>query len=1202
MTSTNFKKVRLFKLVREFNVSMETLKDHLERTGYADTLTGSGINAAIQDEAAYNELVSAFADNREAAECVHKKSERQIASEATPVPPAESAPEVAVATGNEAEPLPETILKIGIGHLFATGNRPGRDKIFHIAGMRYSEESAPEEKDWIINPGLRPTRRLYDQSKISEKILKDNKLSWEKAKLDIVPFFADLDVLFVYDRENQKEWFDTIVFKETPRDERPVLVDLLEMARFFLPGRNLPSDKDLIQQFVPETEWRTNAPRLPLLVRSLSGSLPAGGFLKNILDQIRSESQIHSGKHLVYSLFAEALTGKPPRGLGDFYALYKVAGIAHRIQWGIDLFAKPYGDTALRMIRDTDFPKDPDVEGDAHKRENWLIRQWTRLLSEEATQSLEPVSPQKKIDSENPPRVARPVVDPRRVDDSFNWLIEKANFKSRQEQKDFADFCIEAINRGGSYAIEAGTGTGKTLGYLIPACECIRQSRAVAAEAAKDSEDVEAGKIIIATNTKNLQEHLLEKEWRRLTQTGSLYQDFKAALLKGKNNFLCITAVADLFGEIFRPRNKQKILGNISPNDQARKRLAWLFLFLVLIRNRGETKGIPWKSLRQRFPDLNDLHNETTADVACTPDLCRMGVACIYPRHLQKAQGADVVVTNHHKLPWMDSQIQLLGHTCLIDEADQFPDNLRSAAAVRLDSYEIDRRFLWRIRGSDKPRGFARILQDRFTEQLKKIQSTKKLDEYTQKTLEEALNSALKDVRSILTSCEEIEYCSNAIRKALISSGKFRNNNYKSNEERWIVLESNSVENLNDNLSALAEHCKNIAECWDNLSNNKIYENVKNTQQEQEKNRIIKYRHYANDLTDKAREIKSDYPSNDYVHVCSYDYGKWTLEKIPYDISKIVKKTCFDPYTTTIFTSATLFVDDSLDLFSAELGMSFECDAQERIASPFKYKENVEDTENEKRYITKGFITNSIPPYDYNATSKKENHRRRKVAGAIARLAVGMNGRTLVLFTSTEEMNDIFEQVQLILEQHGIEPLLQDGMSLAEEHAFRVTEQSVLFGVDRFWTGVDFPGRTLSQVIIVRLPNPNGSDPIVQHRKEVMDNINKDDYWEKYYWPTTKLRLRQGFGRLIRKESDKGLFVVLDQRLWLKYARQNLQSELPIDLAPHSTEPYQMDWFIDEGLTHLGLKAEFEERDIDLRTITVPGETRPPAKTPSRKR
>ena len=1050
--------------------------------------------------------------------------------------------------------------------------------------MRYSADSAPEEKDWIVNPGSPLTRRLYDQSRISEKSLAD-KPSWEEAKPKIVSFFADLDVLFVYDRENQKQWFAKHILGA--KSTRPVLVDLFEMAQFFLPDQDIPGDETLIQRFVPETEWRTNDPRLPLLVRSLSGALPAGGVLKNILDQIRAESQAHSGKHLVYTLLHRALGKEKAAAFQDFYALFRVAGMAHQIRWNKDsLFAKPYGDTAPREIQDADFPKDAEVEGDARKQKNWLTRQWTTLLSEEATRGLESVPTRERIDPKNPPRTARPVVNSKRVDDFFDWLIKKEHFQPRQEQRDFARFCVGAINKGGTYAIEAGTGTGKTLGYLIPACEGIRQRQGMAekeSETAEDAEHAEVGKVIIATATKNLQDHLLDKEWPRLAQTGSLYQDVKAATLKGKGNFLCITAVVDLFAEHYRPKDEPTLIENISLEEQIQKRLAWLFLFLTVIRNRGETENISWTSFRSRFPDLKDFLDETKADVACTSDLCRMGAGCIYPRHLQKAQEADVVVTNHSKLHLMDDQIQALGHTCLIDEADQFPDKLRSAAAVRLSRDDIHRLFLQRIQGSGKRRGFADILQDRFTKQLKR-KGAKKPDQDTQKDLE----GAIKDISDILVSCEAVEYCSNAIENILGNSIAFKKN-YNSDAKRWGDVGSVAIQDIQENLASLAEHCKNIAECWDNLSNLEIYEKSENMQQTQEKKRIIKYRQYAEKLTEKAQSIKKHYPSREHVHICSFEYGKyryakWALEKIPYDISKITQKTCCDPYATTVFTSATLFVDDSLDLFSTELGAPFGEDAQKRIASPFRYSENV-----------RGFVTNSVSYYN----SIPQKAWRQEAASAIARFTVAMNGRTLVLFTSTAEMNDIFRQVQPILEQHGIEPLLQDGSSLAEINAFRATEQSVLFGVDRFWTGVDFPDRTLSQVIVVRLPNPRWKgDPLIDHRR---DHMNKNAFEQKYYHPASKLKLRQGFGRLIRKETDKGVFVALDQRIWSSEHMRDLQKALPIPLHQHSTEPDEMDWFINEGLAHLGLKSEFQGRNIDLRTITLPGETYPASRKTNRK-
>ena len=853
--------------------------------------------------------------------------------------------------------------------------------------------------------------------------------------------------------------------------------------------------------------------------------------------------------------------------------------MAHQIRWNKDsLFAKPYGDTAPREIQDADFPKDAEVEGDARKQKNWLTRQWTTLLSEEATWGLESVPTRERIDPKNPPRTARPVVNTKRVDDFFDWLIKKEHFQPRQEQRDFARFCVGAINKGGTYAIEAGTGTGKTLGYLIPACEGIRQRQGMAETGSETAENAEVGKVIIATATKNLQDHLLDKEWPRLAQTGSLYQDVKAAALKGKGNFLCITALVDLFAEHYRPKEEPTLIENISLEERIQKRLAWLFLFLTVIRNRGETENISWTSFRSRFPDLKDFLDETRADVACTGDLCRMGTGCIYPRHLQKAQEADIVVTNHYKLPLMDSAIQALGHTCLIDEADQFPDNLRSAATVRLSRYDIHRFFLQRIQGSEKRRGFAKILQNRFTKKLQRKRG-KKFDQDTQKDFKRAIEY----LQRILTSCEAVEYGSNAIENIL------KNNN--SDEKRWIDMGPVAIQHIQENLASLAEHCKNIAKYWDNLSNLEIYEKSDNMQQIQEKKRILKYRQYANELAGKAQSIKNDYPSNEHVHICFFEYGKygyakWALEKIPYDISEIVLKTCCEPYATTVFTSATLFVEDSLDLFSTELGAEFGDGAQKRIASPFRYSENV-----------RGFVTTSIPAYDYRAPRETKIRWERQIAGDIARLTVAMNGRTLVLFTSTADMKDIFRQVRPILEQHGIEPLLQDGSSLAEINAFRATEQSVLFGVDRFWTGVDFPDRTLSQVIVVRLPNPSLGKPIIKHRLEIMGR----DFWNEYYHPASKLKLRQGFGRLIRKETDKGVFVVLDQRIWSHEHMRDLQKALPIPLHQHSTEPDEMDWFINEGLAHLGLKSEFQGRNIDLRTITLPGETYPASRKTNRK-
>ncbi len=1070
--------------------------------------------------------------------------------------------------------LPEEILKIGVGHLFATGNRPGRDKIFHIAGMRYSGGDAPLAKDWILDPGRNLTRRLYEQSRIGKE-LREGKPSWEKAESDIAPFFADLDVLFLYNRNRQRGWFQHTVLRSPPiwtengrTGRTPVCVDLGEMARFFLPDRDLRDEETLIRESIPETEWNRSDPRLPLLVRSF------GNLLQDIIDAIRSESQAKPGYALVYSLLDQAMApqSESSGAFEDFRATLKVAGMAHSIRWSNDLFAKPYGDKAPDTIPDTD--------------------SWNGLLTREARTASAPPATETSPRMPEPPDIALlngseahrgngrmpsprqvdaersseetaapPIVSFEHVDGAFTRLVEEIEgFRPRREQQAFARFCADAINKEGIYAIEAGTGTGKTLGYLIPACECIRQGRAPEARGCK------VGKIIIATATKNLQDHLLETEWPRLTRTGSLYQDFKAAPLKGKSNFLCITAVVDLFEEAYGPAEPDRNTGKISPTRRKRpasasrgvlteKRLVWLFLFLVLVRNRGETENIPWNFFRRRFPDLDDFLDEANAAVACTSDLCRMGASCIYPRHLQKAREADIVVTNHYKLPLMDSQIQEPAQVCLIDEADQFPDNLRNAATMILSTYRIRRRFLQRIAGSEHRRGFAQILEDRFT---KSLQAAGK-----QIADDDTLEQALSNVQSIRSDCEEIHVLLNII-------GEMSRDYPDRETRRWVTMHPAAGKHFQTHLSSLAARFDHIATCWDALLHSELYEDAGNRRMQREKARIVKYIRFAKELGFEASEIANDYPSDDFVHICTFRGEGWTLQKIPYDISTVLKETCCKHYATTLFTSATLFVDNCLDLFSDNLGIPFDTHTSRRIASPFDYAKNV-----------KGFVTNSIPPYLSNGSAQRKSRWRKEAAGALARLAVALNGRTLALFTSTEEMRYIYEQVQPVLERYGIDPLLQDGSSLAEINAFRTTEHSVLFGVDRFWTGVDFPGATLSQVIVVRLPNPNLGDPLIAHRQEYMG----DTFWERYYRPTTKLKLRQGFGRLIRSEIDKGLFVVLDQRLWSNGRMRNLQDAVPVRLHRCSTEPDEMNWLIDEGLTHLRLKADFENRNVDLREI-----------------
>ena len=169
-------------------------------------------------------------------------------------------------------------------------------------------------------------------------------------------------------------------------------------------------------------------------------------------------------------------------------------------------------------------------------------------------------------------------------------------------------------------------------------------------------------------------------------------------------------------------------------------------------------------------------------------------------------------------------------------------------------------------------------------------------------------------------------------------------------------------------------------------------------------------------------------------------------------------------------------------------------------------------------------------------------------------------------------MNTFFDLLHPVLHKYDIESFKQNGTSLAEIEMFRRIEHSVLFGVKRFWTGVDFPGSTLSQLIIVRLPNRPLSDPLMSHRKQ---QSRRTTFWNEVYYPTCRLELKQGFGRLIRNEKDKGLFVLLDKRT-SKY-----DDTLPVHLHRKSN----LRTLIPESLKHIRLSPEFKMRGVDLREV-----------------
>ncbi len=986
-------------------------------------------------------------------------------------------------------PTDPSTLRIGIGHLFATGSNLGRDAIFHIGGVRLSDGQAPEYDDWIVNPNRRITKRLYEKSRVTNARA-ESSAGWSERRSQITRFFDGLDVLFVFNLYQEREWFDRHVVRELNR--RPVVVDLHEMARFFLPDRTLYDLDELIARAVPGDEWRKAEPRLPYALRGVTK------LLKDVLAAVSAPPSGSDQAPFVLSILNHALDSSKH---SDFSALCHAATSGP--YWFSDELpsVQPAVSPSVTL---------PDVD--------YLV-ETIKSAPPAALRGGSSSDVQKK---DEPPLTERRL-RPDGVAEAFVHLEKLKSVERREKQLEYAAFVTQAIDSGGRFAIEAGTGTGKTIGYLVPAAEFIRLNP--------------GHKAVIATATKNLQTQLLDKELGKLKVPNSLFRDTKAALLKGKSNYICLTALGEKYVEFFSE--------NRSDHDDG-ERLAWLHFAILCLRCEGdiEMEGISVR-FRQEYLALRE---DVNAQTSCTSDLCDHGLECVYPRVLEHAARADLVVTNHHKLGYIGAELTDQASICIIDEADQFPDNFRSSAQTELSQNELVFRYLNRlVLNSKKRRGFVQVALADFEKRRKNEQGDLAL-----------LDECIGICRRVVTATERIGAVSNAVNQTCWKvSGR---------EVRWQKLQpTGAAAELEEALRELAHA---IGEVQTSLENLKSLEHGDPFLKRRSR-QIDRYVKLSKALHEKANELARDYDSADFVHIASATRGKrgpaWHLKKVPMNLAKALQESVYARFPVTIYTSATLYVDDSLNLFRQELSLSEPFDAEKRIESPFDFKRNV-----------LGGVASAVRGFDYKAEPDKKAKWRSEIADAIVQLVAPLYGRSLVLLTNTEEMEALCELSRERLEDSDIEVLVQNAASPLEISTFRKVEYSVLFGVDRFWTGVDFPGPTLSQVIVVRMPNPHLGDPLVEHRK-----VHIRRFWDVYYEPIARLKLRQGFGRLIRNATDRGIFVSLDSRLANDSRYGRYVRELPVTLEHAEDVGWSgvaLPTFTERGLKHLGLMTEYEER------------------------
>ena len=262
-----------------------------------------------------------------------------------------------------------------------------------------------------------------------------------------------------------------------------------------------------------------------------------------------------------------------------------------------------------------------------------------------------------------------------------------------------------------------------------------------------------------------------------------------------------------------------------------------------------------------------------------------------------------------------------------------------------------------------------------------------------------------------------------------------------------------------------------------------------------------------------------------WVEVSKKRRTRVVLNAAPVNVGLLLRQYLFEEIDSVIMTSATISTNNSFDYFKERLGIPR---AEGLIASsPFDYQKQV-----------KLYIPSQAP--DPNDNEKYTEYVIQKVKRYIRQT----RGKAFVLFTSYSLMNNVYDNIVMDLEEQGLTVFKQGGVlsrtQMLEE--FRIDIDSVLFGTDSFWQGVDVTGSALSNVIITKLPFSVPDHPVVEARMEVIAQRGGDPFME-YSLPIAILKLKQGFGRLIRHKDDKGIVVILDNRILTKpYGRRFLNS------------------------------------------------------------
>lgn len=603
-------------------------------------------------------------------------------------------------------------------------------------------------------------------------------------------------------------------------------------------------------------------------------------------------------------------------------------------------------------------------------------------------------------------------------------------YRQRAQQIEMAQAIEDAISHGRQLVAEAGTGTGKTFAYLIPAL-------------------LSGGKVIVSTGTKTLQDQLFNRDLPAVRD--ALQVPVTVAMLKGRSNYVC-------HFHLERAANE----GRFISRDDAR--------YVHMIRTFAEHSGTGDKSELTDVPENATIWPSVTSTRDnCIGQDCSHYKDCFVMEARKRALAADVVVVNHH-LFFADVMLRDEGvaellpsaNTIIFDEAHQLPEVAGLFFGEDISTSQL-----------------MELARNAHNEYLTTAKDCTALPELTA-----AVEKSVRDFRLVFS----YEGSRMPVQKALALKG------FESAYETMLV----KLKALNDLLETQAERGPALENCYERGL--VLHEHLRRWQ---------------------AAE------NNDLVRWVEVFTQSVQLHATPLSVAEGFGRQLASNPRAWIFTSATLAVKSDFSHYISQMGLDQANTGY--WSSPFDYGRQA------VLYVPQDMPEPNSPGYTAS------------VAAAALPVIKASRGRAFVLCTSLRAMREVHALLKEAFENEGLDfPLLLQGDSSRTEllDRFRKLGNAVLVGSQSFWEGVDVRGEALSAVIIDKLPFAPPDDPVLAARIDKMNAEGRNAFME-YQLPYAVITLKQGAGRLIRDETDRGVLMICDPRLISKHYGKRIWQSLP---------------------------------------------------------